>query len=301
MTEQNPTQRGHSGEPPRQTHNTERKAFIFYSNWYSDVSESLTEAQQGEFLLTVVRYATEGTLPDTRTTPVVASMFGLIRMAIDADLEKYEKMVQRNHKRTTNLQARCADNQDTSHKSPRIKNQESEIKNQPSSSEGNDKKQEARVREEEVKDYWAVRHFKSDCAEFIRYYEQRGWCNLNGEPLQSWKKAALRWEDKFIHDVLPARRRDARVEELAAREEKAAENARIRREDNRRQSEERDREAAAAVTREQGQYMFRRALTFCRGDQPAAINLLRQASADPRIFRQLSEGFCPPDNPSQNS
>ena len=62
-----------------------RRAFVFYTNWYTDVVGSLTAEQVDEFILIIVRYATFGTLPDADATPVVRTMFGLIRNAIDAD------------------------------------------------------------------------------------------------------------------------------------------------------------------------------------------------------------------------
>lgn len=76
-----------------------RRAFVFYTNWYTDVIDSLTPEQVDEFILIIVRYATFGTLPAADATPVVRTMFGLIRNAIDADLKKYDAMVERNRAR----------------------------------------------------------------------------------------------------------------------------------------------------------------------------------------------------------
>lgn len=97
-----------------------RRAFVFYTNWYTDVVGSLTAEQVDEFILIIVRYATFGTLPDADATPVVRTMFGLIRNAIDADLKKYDAMVERNRakaeasaaKRRSTLKARVKQNID---------------------------------------------------------------------------------------------------------------------------------------------------------------------------------------------
>lgn len=78
---------------------TGRRAFVFYTNWYTDVIDSLTPEQVDEFILIIVRYATFGTLPGASATPVVRTMFGLIRNVIDADLKKYDAITLRNREK----------------------------------------------------------------------------------------------------------------------------------------------------------------------------------------------------------
>lgn len=91
---------GNSRETPaaNAAHN-ERRAFLFYTNWYDEIAISLTPEQQGEFLLTIVRYASTRTLPGEDVTPVVRTMFGLIRFVLDADLKKYDEIVEANKAR----------------------------------------------------------------------------------------------------------------------------------------------------------------------------------------------------------
>lgn len=91
---------GRSRETPAaNTERQERRAFLFYTNWYDDISLSLTPQEQGEFLLVVVRYASTGEMPGPDVTPVVKTMFGLIRFVLDADLKKYDEMVEVNKQR----------------------------------------------------------------------------------------------------------------------------------------------------------------------------------------------------------
>lgn len=75
-----------------------RRAFLFYTNWIEDTRTSLTPEQLSEFITIVVRYGCDGTPPDPDATPVVVTMFGLIRNVIDADLRKYEAKAERNRR-----------------------------------------------------------------------------------------------------------------------------------------------------------------------------------------------------------
>lgn len=95
----NPTSGGHPQSGGAAPGGGARKAFVFYSNWYDDVATSLSLEQQQEFLLLIVRYASHGEEPSGRATPIVRSMFGLIRNVIDADLKKWEKIRAANQKR----------------------------------------------------------------------------------------------------------------------------------------------------------------------------------------------------------
>lgn len=42
--------------------------------------------------------------------------------------------------------------------------------------------------------FFAERGYKSDPEQFIAYYEDTGWRKKNGEPITSWKSAAIAWE-----------------------------------------------------------------------------------------------------------
>lgn len=76
-----------------------RKAFVFYVNWFEDTADALTREEQGDFFRAIVRYASRGELPGDDVSPVVKSMFGLIRNVIDANLAKYDKIVEKNRQR----------------------------------------------------------------------------------------------------------------------------------------------------------------------------------------------------------
>lgn len=77
----------------------ERKAFMFYTNWFEDTADALSREEQGDFFRTIVRYASRGELPGDDVSPVVKSMFGLIRNVIDSNTEKYDKIVEKNRQR----------------------------------------------------------------------------------------------------------------------------------------------------------------------------------------------------------
>lgn len=277
-----------SAAPPLKS---ERKAFVFYSNWYDDTLQSLSREEQGEFLLTVVHYAVRGELPSDACNPVIRTMFGLIRPAIDADLQKYDRIVENNRKRADMNHERCVENQRTDHKKPIINNQESIISNQESSSIEEKKEEEALARFADVEVYWQQRGFKSSAREFYDFYELRQWVGRRGERISSWKKAACMWEDKFRRDVLPVRRREQMAEARERRELQAAENRRIREAEREAREAEDAQRGAHAVTREQGRYMYDRALRLSDGDDAAAMALLERSSRDPAIFRLLLEGF----------
>lgn len=77
----------------------ERKAFMFYTNWFEDTADALSREEQGDFFRAIVRYASRGELPGDDVSPVVKSMFGLVRNVIDANSEKYDKIVEKNRQR----------------------------------------------------------------------------------------------------------------------------------------------------------------------------------------------------------
>lgn len=269
---------------------SERKAFIFYSNWYDDTLQSLSHEEQGEFLLTVVRYAVRGELPGDDCTPVIRTMFGLIRNVLDADLQKYDRIAANNRKRAEMNHERCVENQRTDHKKPILNTQDTEHSTQHSSS-AEEKKEEALARFADVEVYWRQRGFKSSAREFYDYYEARDWMNRRGERIASWKKAACMWEEKFRRDVLPVRRREQMAEARERREQMAVENRRIREAEREAREAEDAQRGAHAVTREQGRYMYDRALRLADGDDAAAMTLLERSSRDPDIFRRLLEGY----------
>lgn len=274
---------------------SQRKAFVFYSNWYTDSIQSLTEEEQAHFLLVLVRYACEGTLPDDSVPPVLRTMFGLVRPAIDADLKKYDKIAETNRRRAEKRkksvagkeEVRCVENQRTTSHNPIINNQQSEINNQQSTLE-TEEKEEAQAQFSEVEAYWRERGFKSDAREFYNYYEAHGWLNRKGTRIQSWKKAALMWEDKFRRDVLPVRRREQAAEQAARRAARSAEAQQIRQKAREEHSAEAAHSAAVAVSRDVGRRMYAEALRMTNGDNDAALRLLRKAEDDPVLFRRLS-------------
>lgn len=274
---------------------SERKAFIFYSNWYEDTLQSLSEEQQGAFLLIIVRYASKGTLPGPDVDPMLRTMFGLIRNVLDSDLKKYEKLVEANRKRAEMNHQRCVENQRIDHKKPILNTQNTELNTQNSTSNEEKKEEEealSRVVDfSEIEAYWKERSFKSDARDFYGHYEACGWTTRRGCIVQSWKKAACMWEDKFRRDVLPARRREeaavAAAEMAERRSREAAERQRIRSEEHEACMAEADRRAATAVTREQGRQMYQTALALTQGDEDRALELLRRASDEPDLFRRL--------------
>lgn len=144
---------------------------------------------------------------------------------------------------------------------------------------------------EEVRDYWRERCMKSNWEEFYDYYEVRSWCNARRERLRAWKTAALFWEDKFVHEVLPMRRREQAVQQTERRRERAAEAQRNREVQRREQLAEADRRAEGAVTREMGLHMYHRALMLCHDDDEQAMAMLRAAETDRTVFQRLAEGF----------
>lgn len=77
-----------------------RKAFMFYTNWFEDTADALSREEQGDFFRTIVRYASRGELPGDDVSPIVKSMFGLVRNVIDANTEKYDKIVEKNRQRS---------------------------------------------------------------------------------------------------------------------------------------------------------------------------------------------------------
>ena len=283
-----------------------KKAFLFYTNWYADCAESLSDEDLGKFLIAIVRYASYGTLPDDRTPAVVRSMFGLIRPAMDADIIKYEKAAEKKRKQSLarsqklakKSEARAVENQQETTDLPLIVNSELLIDNSKSLSEEK-KKEEARPRFEEVEAYWRERQLKSCAREFYDYYESRGWVGCRGGQIQSWKRAALLWDDKFRRDVLPMRRREEAAAKAERRADQRRENERIRREERLAREAEADTRAARAVDHQLGLYMYRRAVELCHGDEDQAMRLTQQASTDPAVFERLREGYGTSPNPSE--
>lgn len=312
----NPSQNPPTGHGPDP--NTTRKSFLFYFNWYTDARKGLTDTQLAEFVLLVIQYAAEGTLPDGNTTPVVATMFGLVRPAIDADLKKYDAIVIENRSRgeksaekrrspirkitlekvanddVTPSDVDVVDNQGQQCLEPIIDNRELIIDNR---NEVKEKKEEEAPRgalapREEVEAYWREHHYKSDINEFLDYYSRRHWITSRGIPIRSWKRAAIMWEDKFCRDVLPVRRREARaqaaVEAQTRHTQQAAQAAAQRRFEHERQDAERERNATRCVTPEVGRRMLQQALTLANGDETRAMELMRQAPDNPELFKRLN-------------
>lgn len=274
---------------------SQRKAFVFYSNWYTDSIQSLTEAEQAHFLLVLVRYACEGILPDDSVPPVLRTMFGLVRNVIDADLRKYDTISERNRKRAAKHKKTVAKktptfsahNERTTPEKPILNTQYSELNTQDTTSE-TEEKEEVQVQFPEVEAYWREHGFKSSVREFFDYYDARDWMGYRGERVHSWKKAALMWEDKFRRDVLPIRRREQAAEQAARRTARSAEAQQIRQKAREERSAEAAHSAAVAVSRDVGRRMHAEALRMTNGDNDAALRLLRQAEDDPVLFRRLA-------------
>lgn len=281
----------------------ERKAFVFYYNWYTDVCDNLDRAEQGEFFLTIARYAVTGQLPDDTFSPAIRSMFGLVRATVDNDQKKFSVRCENQQKaRLSKMQ--CAQNErNTSDgkilniKEQRLNiNLEKEEEETQRASVGSVSEPKPRgpiVTREEVEAYWARREFKSDVKEFYDYYDGRRWLNYRGEQIGSWKRAACYWEDKYVHDVLPMRRREERAaaSEAAASRHKAeaVEAEQLRRTERAAREAEADRRAARAVSPEQGRRMYQNALLLCNNDHEAALRLLQRAPGDPALFKRLSQ------------
>lgn len=274
-----------------------KKAFLFYINWYTDTLLSLSEEDQGRFLLIIVRYAASGALPDESVSPTLRAMFGLIRNAIDSGITKYEKAVEKNrkanerrHKKAMQKETTsCVENQrttaqsvirDTSHLSL-------DTSNLPPEGE---KKEEAPVRFSEIEAYWQEHCLKSDAREFYNYYEAHDWLSRKGTRIQSWKKAAMMWEDKFRRDVLPLRRAEEAADRAARRAARSAEAQQIRQKAREEFSAEVAHNAAVAVSRDVGRRMYAEALRMTNGDNDAAMRLLRQAEDDADLFQRLAKG-----------
>lgn len=275
---------------------SKRKAFVFYSNWYSDCALSLSEEAQGRFFLILIRYACQGIVPDENVPATFRTMFGLVRPAIDADLLKYDKIVDMNRKRAEKRKqqaaekngVRCAENQCNSPEKPIINNQQSEISNQQSTL--GKEKEEAHPQFSEVESYWREHNFKSDAREFFDYYAARDWFNRKGERIQSWKKAAVMWEDKFRRDVLPMRRREQAAEAAERKAHQSAERESIRTAVRQDREAEADRRAATAVTPEVAKRMYEEALRLSAGNDDAALALLQRADDDPVLRQRLAGG-----------
>lgn len=274
---------------------SQRKAFVFYSNWYTDSIQSLTEEEQAHFLLVLVRYACEGTLPDDTVPPVLRTMFGLVRNVIDADLRKYDTISERNRKRAAKHKKTvakktptlCVENQRTTPENPILNTHNTELNTQ-NTVPNVEEKEEAPVRFSEVEAYWREHSLKSDAHEFYNYYEAHGWVSRKGTRIQSWKKAALMWEDKYRRDVLPMRRAEEAAERAARRAARSAEAQQIREKAREERTAEADRSAAVAVSRDVGRRMYAEALRMTAGDNDAALRLLRQAEDDAALFRRLA-------------
>lgn len=311
-TTQNP-QTPHSGgeEGPQ------RRAFIFYSNWYTDARRGLDDKQLAEFVLVIIRYASEGILPNDTTSPVVRTMFGLIRNVIDKDLAKYEEIAEENrHKAEKSAEKRrsvikrvtserladvdvtppdvdVADSQRLQCLEPIHNTQYSELNTQNTQEEK--KEEEALARREDVETFWREHHYKSDMGEFLDYYTCRHWMTARGVAVRSWKRAAVMWEDKFRRDVLPQRRREERAQATLEAERRTARHdtdaANERRSAQAQREADQDRTARRKVSPELGKHMYRRALLLTNGNDPAAMDLMRQAPDNPDIFKRLAEGY----------
>lgn len=301
-TPQNP-QTPHSGAEG----GPQRKAFIFYSNWYTDARRGLTDRQLAEFVLVIIRYASEGILPDDTTSPVVRTMFGLIQFTIDADLKKYEDMVETNRARAeTSAEKRrsvikritserlagadveVADYEQSQCLEPRNKNQETKNNKEK-------KEEEALARREDVETFWREHHYRSDMDEFLDYYTCRHWMTARGVAVRSWKRAAVMWEDKFRRDVLPQRRREERAQAALEAERRTARHdtdaATERRSAQAQREADLERAARRSVSPELGKHMYRRALLLANDDDRAAMDLMRQAPDNPEVFKRLAEGY----------
>lgn len=298
-----PMPNGQGGAQPKPE--IDKKAFLFYTNWYDDTLQSLTEEQQGKFLLIIVRYASYGILPDDSTPAILRTMFGLIRNVIDADLVKYEKAANKLRERAAKLHERTAKRRKTvaaTEQTLSVDTQRNNPENPlhltpdtlhltPNTLSEEKKEEEALARFADVEVYWQQRGFKSSAREFYDFYDLRQWVGRRGERMQSWKKAACMWEDKFRRDVLPVRRREAQAEAREQREQRQAENRRIREEQREARKAEADDRAVHTVTREQSRYMYSRAMALAGGDDTRAMELLERSAHDAATFHHLLEGY----------
>ena len=313
----------HQNLPPQPApdgHGAGRKAFIFYSKWYSDARRGLDDAQLAEFVLVIIRYASEGAEPDDATTPIVRMMFELIRNVIDKDLAKYEEMVEINRlKAEASVENRrsairrltvektaqeslapsvveVVDNEQSQCIEPIHNTQYTEHNTQNSREKGEEEARgEMLVQREEVEAYWREHHYRSDVDEFFDYYARRHWITSRGIRLRSWKRAAVMWEDKYCRDVLPVRRREARAQAAVEAENvsnrRATEAAAQRRDERARREAEADRAARRRVSPELGKHMYQRAMLLANGDDALAMNLMQRAPDDPSVFKRLAEGY----------
>lgn len=301
-----------------------RKAFVFYTNWYDDVATSLSLEQQQEFLLLIVRYASHGEEPSERTTPIVRSMFGLIKNAIDADLKKYEQVCERRRKRQENnaqktplkqpkpADAPNLDNEDFRRDSVILNTQDSTPDTQDTALNTQDstpdtqhptlteqKKGEGEAvagtpmtapTREEVENFWREHRYRSSAREFYAYYSERGWKNAHGEPLRRWVIAANFWEEKFVKTIIPMKRREAEEQRKTLR----ADNELIAQDERAQQRADRKTEVAQrqarAVTPQLAKHMYQRARMLAPSEE-AAMLLLRRASEDPEMHKRLTEGY----------
>lgn len=166
----------------------DRKSFVLYTESRKFI-EKLNKEQRAALLMAIFNYA-EG-LPVEELDPFTELVFMTISSYMDKDFEKYELKCQKNKNNAIKRWQSDAN---------AYERMQSHTNGEPQKKEG--KKEDVRTRQsrftppkiEEVQQYIESEGYTVNAAEFIDYYEARGWELSKGRKVKDWKACVRTWQ-----------------------------------------------------------------------------------------------------------
>lgn len=172
----------------------ERDSFIFWREWYDSVSK-MPQKEGYKVLLAICELSLNGN--DTALDGWAGSVFDSMRKSIQVSNKRAKAGSTSGYTRGSKL------NQNeikTKSKEEQNDNKQETISISISNSISNRKnvKKERFVppTREDVKAYFSEKGFTIDPDTFFDYFNESGWIDSNGKPVQNWKQKAITWQSK---------------------------------------------------------------------------------------------------------
>lgn len=165
-----------------------------------EVIEELTNEERGALLMMMFEYSMTGTYNEA-TDRIVQIAFKPIKAQMDRDMEKYQKVCERNK---ANIAKRYStDNKSVPEATSGIPDDTKStdvcsMKNDVCSMKNDKEIKETRAKRfippsvEDVKDYCKKQGYQVDADRFIDFYESKGWM-VGSNKMKDWKAAVRNW------------------------------------------------------------------------------------------------------------
>ena len=172
----------------------ERDSFIFWREWYESVLK-MPQKEAYKVFIAVCELSLNGN--DTSLDGWAGSVFDNMRKSIQVSNKRAKAgsisgYTQGSKLNQNDIKSKSNDNQND------IKQETISISNSISISKRKNIKKEKFVppTREAVKAYFAEKGFTIDPDVFFDYFNESGWIDSNGKPVQNWKQKAITWQSK---------------------------------------------------------------------------------------------------------